>query len=218
MRVLVVGGTGVLGRDIVKLLSPRHEVLTASRTSSQHRVDITSSDQIRSLFEHIGRVDAIVSAAGDNRFAPLKELTEADFAFGHANKLMGQINLVRIGQEFVDDNGSITITSGVTGRRPMAGTASIASNNTALEGFTRAAALEMERGIRLNCVAPEWSVTTLELYGMDPAWGVAAEELAKAFVHSVEGSMTGAVIDAGWSWDPSSGSISHPAAVGQAQG
>jgi NAD(P)-dependent dehydrogenase (short-subunit alcohol dehydrogenase family) len=207
MKIVVVGPSGVIGTEVAKQLEGRHEVIRASRTTSTHHIDITKSDTISECLEHIGRVDALVCAAGDNKFAPMNDLTDADFAFGFASKVMGQVNLARIGQRYVRDNGSITLTSGVTGRQPIPGTTSIAMNNSAIEGFVRAAALEMPRGIRINAVCPQWSIATLEKYGMDPSWGVPAELIAQGYVASVEGTMTGTVIDAGWRSDASANSM-----------
>ena len=85
------------------------------------RVDIGSSDSIKKLYEAVGPVDAVVSAAGVAKFAPLDQLTEDDFLLSANNKLMGQVNLVRIGARYLRDNGSFTVTSGVLSRQPMKG-------------------------------------------------------------------------------------------------
>lgn len=208
MDVLIVGQTGVLGAAIARALEGRHRIVGASRRGSPHKVDITSASTIADLFVKIGGVDAIVCVAGDNKFAPLNDLTEADYQYGFESKVMGQVNLVRHGIAHVNDHGSITITSGVTGRQPIPGTSSIALNNAALEGFVRSAAREIPRGIRLNCVSPQWAIPTLQQYGMDPAWGVTPEEIALAYVESVEGRLAGTIIDAGWTHDATVGSAS----------
>jgi NAD(P)-dependent dehydrogenase (short-subunit alcohol dehydrogenase family) len=200
MRVLVIGGTGTIGSAIVRSLSAQHDVLVACRSVRDTPVDITDPDLIRQLFERIGTVDAVVCAAGEAVFKPLDELSDDDH--GVASKLMGQVNVVRHGHPFVQDGGSLTLTSGKLGRRPMPGTTSISLINAALEGFVRAAALELPRGLRINAVSPEWTTGTLELFGMDPSWGISAESVAAAYVVAVEGSMTGTVIDAGWLYDP----------------
>jgi NAD(P)-dependent dehydrogenase (short-subunit alcohol dehydrogenase family) len=80
--------------------------------------------------------------------------------------------------------------------------------NGGLESFVRAAALEMPRGIRINAVSPQWVDETLRMYGMDPAWGVPVERVARGYVESVEGSGTGTVIDAGWRFDWTTHSVS----------
>jgi NAD(P)-dependent dehydrogenase (short-subunit alcohol dehydrogenase family) len=198
MRVLVVGGSGVIGRAVVAALAERHDVLTCGRTTCEYVVDMTSADSIVGLFEMVGPVDAVVCTAGDVVFKPLEAMSDHDFGLGLANKLMGQVNVVRFGQPFVRDGGSITLTSGVTGRRPIPGCTSVASVNGAVEGFVRAAALELPRGIRINAVSPQWTIESLTLFGMDPAWGVPAAQVALGYLEVVEGSMTGTVLDAGW--------------------
>ena len=198
MKIIVVGGSGTIGRAVVGALAERHEVLTCGRATCELVVDITSAKSIEHLFEQIGTVDAVVCAAGDVVFKPLEEMSDQDFTFGLSNKLIGQVNVVRFGQPFIRDGGSITLTSGVTGRRPIPGCTSVAAVNGAVEGFVRAAALELPRGIRINAVSPQWTVETLTQYGMDPAWGVPAREVALGFVESVEGTVSGAVLDAGW--------------------
>jgi NAD(P)-dependent dehydrogenase (short-subunit alcohol dehydrogenase family) len=119
MKVAVIGATGVIGSEVVKALSERHEVLRCARTTGDFAVDITSSKAIRDLFETTGAIDAIVCAAGDNRFGPMDALSDDDYTFGFSSKLMGQVNLVRIGHSYLRDGGSMTLTSGVTGRRPI---------------------------------------------------------------------------------------------------
>ena len=149
---------------------------------------------LRALFGRIGRVDAIVSAAGSAAFKPLPELGDEDFAFSLGNKLMGQVNLVRYGLGAVADGGSITLTSGVLAQRPEPGTAAISLVNAGLEGFGRAAALEAPRGIRVNVVSPPWVTETLEAMGRALDGGLPAEVVAQAYVRSVEGKEKGRVL------------------------
>ena len=194
MRILIVGGTGTIGKAIVAALSKKHEVLVASR-SSRIRVDITDPGSIGAMYRETGRVDAVVSASGDARFRPFAELTEDDFAFSLRHKLMGQVNLVRLGLEAVRDRGSFTLTSGVLARRPMPGSAAVSLVNAGLEGFARAAALEAPRGIRVNVVSPPWITETLRALGMDPSGGMTAEAAAGLYVRSVTGTESGATIE-----------------------
>ena len=108
---------------------------------------------------------------------------------------MGQVNLVRIGRRFIRDHGSFTLTSGVLGREPMTGSALTSMVNAGLEGFVRAAALELPRGLRINAVSPPWVMETLKALGMDPAIGIPAEEVAQVYVTSVDGTGTGQILD-----------------------
>lgn len=195
MRVIVVGGTGTIGSAVVKMLSERHEVVVAGRNSGAVTVDLAAPDSIRAMFHAVGKFDAVVSAAGQAKFGSLDDLTDADYLFSFSNKLMGQANLVRIGRQFIADGGSLTLTTGVLSREPIKGSASISMVNAGLEGFVRAAALELPRGIRVNVVSPPWVTETLVARKMDPSLGMPAARVAQAYLASVEGTMTGQTID-----------------------
>lgn len=108
---------------------------------------------------------------------------------------MGQINLVRIGHPFVGAGGSFTLTSGVLAHHPMVGSAAISLVNAGIEGFARAAALELPRGIRINVVSPPWVTETLQAMGMATAHGLPAERVALAYRASVEGAASGETLD-----------------------
>lgn len=191
MRVIVVGGTGTIGAAVVAALSPRHEVVTVGRTRGALQVDLESPDSIRAMFQSVGAFDAVVSAAGQAKFGSLDELTDADYQFSFTNKLMGQVNLGRIGRQFIADGGS----SGVLSQEPMKGSTAISMVNAGLEGFVRAAALELPRGIRVNVVSPPWVTETLIARKMDPSHGMPAVSVAQAYLASVEGTMAGQTLD-----------------------
>jgi NAD(P)-dependent dehydrogenase (short-subunit alcohol dehydrogenase family) len=196
MKVIVIGATGTIGKAIVQAIGNRHEVIPASFGRSTIKVDIADKASITKMFETTGRVDAVISAAGLAKFGSMTSLTDADFALGLNNKLMGQVNLVRLGMDHINDNGSITLTSGILSRRPMKGSTAISLVNSALEGFGRASALEMPRGIRINVVSPNWVTDTLKAFNMDPSIGTPVEVVARVYVQALEGSMNGEVLDA----------------------
>ena len=196
MKVIVIGATGTIGRAIVQAIGNRHEVIPVSFSKSVIRVDLADRTSISRMFETIGRVDAVISAAGLAKFGPMDSLRDADFALGLESKLMGQVNVVRSGIDYINDNGSFTLTSGILSRKPMIGSTAISLVNSALEGFGRAAALEMPRGIRINIVSPNWVVDTLKAFKMDPAIGTPVEVVAAVYVQALEGSMNGEVLDA----------------------
>lgn len=196
MKVIVIGATGTIGSAIVKAIGDRYEVVPVSFSKSLIKADISDKGSIAKMFETIGRVDAVISATGLAKFGPMISLTDADFALGLDSKLMGQVNLVRSGLDYLNDSGSITLTSGILSRKPMVGSTAISLVNSALEGFGRAAALEMPRNIRINIVSPNWVVDTLKAFNMDPSIGTPVEIVASAYVKALEGSMNGEVIDA----------------------
>jgi NAD(P)-dependent dehydrogenase (short-subunit alcohol dehydrogenase family) len=194
MKVIVVGATGTIGKAVVRAIESRHVVVPVSRSGVKHRVDLADADSIKRLFLEIGPVDGVISAAASARFGPLVSLTDEDFRFSLTGKLMGQVNLLRLGLDYVADRGCFTLTSGVLGRSSVPGSAAVSLANAGVEGFVRAAALEMPRGIRINVVSPGWRTETLESRGMDPGPGTPAAVVARAYVQSLEGKDNGTVI------------------------
>jgi NAD(P)-dependent dehydrogenase (short-subunit alcohol dehydrogenase family) len=195
MKILVIGATGTIGAAVAQALEARHEVLRASHTRSALKVDLADPASIRRLYAKVGRVDAVVSCSGQAVFRPLLALSDADFALSITNKLMGQVNLVRFGVEVLAEGGSFTLTSGILSRQPMPGGAAISLVNAGLEGFVRAAAWDLPRGLRINAVAPGWVRETLVAMKMDPSPGAPAALVAQTYLKAVEGSMTGQILD-----------------------
>lgn len=194
MKIVVIGATGTIGAAVVHALSARHEVIGASR-HSEPRVDIQDASTIGKLFDRVPAVDAVISCAGGAAWKPLAQLTDADFAASLADKLMGQVNVVRAALARVRDGGAIVVTSGVLARRPMQGSAAVSLVNAGLEGFVRAAALEATRGVRVNVVSPPWVSETLVKLKMDPSIGLPAATVAKAYVAAIEGRHQGETLD-----------------------
>ena len=193
MRILVIG-TGTIGRAVVAALSGGNEVISASLRSTTHKVDMTDSASIQQMYRSLGTLDAVVCAAGQAKFAPLAQLSDSDFRFSLDNKLMGQVNIVRLGFEHVRDGGSFTLTAGSLAQAPMPGSAAISLVNAGIEGFARAAALEAPRRIRVNAVSPPWVTETLQALKMDMPDGLPAAVVARAYVRSVTGADSGAVL------------------------
>jgi len=199
MRILVVGGSGTVGQAAIKALSVRHEIVTAGRSAGDVRVDLMDEASVRAMFEKLGRLDAVVSAAGHVHFGPVATMTPAQFRKGLDDKLMGQINLVLIGQPHVNDGGSFTLTSGILDRDPIRQGANAAAVNGAIGGFVKGAAIGMPRGIRINAVSPGLLEESAKKYdGFFPGHQpVTSASVGLAYVKSVEGALTGQVIAVG---------------------
>lgn len=190
MKILLIGASGTIGKAVTTALANQHEVIAANYSGGDVSVDIGNQASIKAMFEQVGNVDAIVSTAGLANFAALAELTDADYDLALNNKLMGQINLMRIGKNYLGENGSVTLTSGVLSQEPMQGSSVISMANGALESFIKAANLELEN-MRINAVSPVFVKETMAMMGMDTKDGLSAKDTAKAYVAAVTGTMSG---------------------------
>ncbi|AVF36465.1 short chain dehydrogenase [Rahnella sikkimica] len=195
MKILVIGGTGTLGKAVVSVLGDNHSVITAGKTHGDFQVDITDESSVKALFARTGKLDAIISTTGSLHFGPLEEMTAEQFNTGLQDKLLGQVRIALIGKAFLNDGGSITLTSGIVADEPIRQGANATAVNAAVEGFVRAAAIELPRGIRINGVSPTVVEESLEGYGpFFPGFEAApAARVAKAYVRSVEGAQTGRI-------------------------
>lgn len=199
-KIVVIGATGTLGQAIVAELKARHEVVEVGATRGQYQVDSKDPASIDALFRQIGNVDGIVTATGKLHFGPLPDMTVEQFWIGLRDKLMGQINVVLAAQQYMNDGGSFTLTSGIVGDEPIREGANATTVNLALEGFVRGAAIELPRGIRINVVSPTVLTESLKSFGpyfrgFEP---VTAQRAALAYLRSVEGAQTGRVYRVGY--------------------
>jgi NAD(P)-dependent dehydrogenase (short-subunit alcohol dehydrogenase family) len=199
MKIIVVGASGAVGKTAVDALSGRHEIIRVGRTSGDVQVDVEDIDSIRTMYEQVGRVDAVVSAIGHVHFGPVHEMNGEQFMVGVHQKLLPQVNLVLEGISYVNDGGSFTVTSGVTNRDPISGGSCAAAANGALDGFVKGAAVDLPRGIRINAVSPEVLESCREMYDgyFRGHVHVSDEAVGLAFSKAVEGCLSGQVLIVG---------------------
>lgn len=192
MKILIIGATGTIGKHVVSALETGNEIVKIGYKSGDYQVDITDSNSIKEMFAEVGNFDALISTTGDAHFGPLKDMTEAEFGIGLNSKLMGQINLVLIGQHYINPKGSFTLTSGSLSEDPILFGASVSTINGAIDSFVRAGAIELESGIRINAVSPDVVEESPAYFpyfaGHTP---VKMDRVAQAYVKSVLGAQTG---------------------------
>jgi NAD(P)-dependent dehydrogenase (short-subunit alcohol dehydrogenase family) len=196
MKILIIGGNGTIGRKVSKYFSENHDVVTGGRQSGDVRVDIGDKASIRDMFASTAGLDAVVCAAGEAKWAAFNTLSEEDFYIGLRSKLMGQVNLVRIGRDFVNPGGSFTLTTGILADDPVMLTTSAAMVNGGIHSFVKAAALEMANGHRINVVSAglvEDAVDKYEAYfpGHNP---IPMQKVVNGYVRSVMGKGNGEII------------------------
>ena len=173
-----------------------HTVIVARRTKGDVSVDMESSASIENMFAQTGTVDAIICIAGEAKWATFRTLSEEEYYIGFKSKLMGQVNLTRIGQSYLNPNGSITLTTGILADDAVEKTASAAMINGAIHSFVKAASLELVNGLRLNAVSAGMVEDAYEKYkdyfpGHNP---VSMTKVVNGYVRSVLGKDNGNII------------------------
>ncbi|GHB43015.1 short chain dehydrogenase [Pseudovibrio japonicus] len=195
--VILIGANGKMGQAALTGLG-NHKVITAGRSADtyDYQVDITSEDSLRNLYESVGEFDAVVNTVGLCEYATFEEMTQEQWMTTVMSKMMGQINLVRIGQEYIADKGSFTLITGILNLKPIPYAVADATTSGAIDTFVQVVAHELPRGIRINSVNPTvleeaWDVYGEMMPGFQPVPGAL---VGKAFERSVDGFISGQVL------------------------
>lgn len=197
MKILLIGAGGTIGKHLHKALSKDNEVLSVSRTEGDIIADIRDIESIKNMYEVAGNIDAVVCAAGNGYIGPLSGMTEENVYEGIKYKLMGQVNLVLIGQHYLKQGSSITLISGNLSRESIPGGSAIAIVNGGLESFVKSASQELfSKGIRLNIVSPALVEDSEEAMGayFPGHYPVSMKKVVYAFKKSIFGIVNGQVI------------------------
>jgi NAD(P)-dependent dehydrogenase (short-subunit alcohol dehydrogenase family) len=198
MKILLVGGHGTIGKKIAAAMKERHELIIAGRTSGDIRVDIGSEESIADMFRQVGKADACICTAGTGFYGPFATMKAADMRPGLEGKLMGQINLVLIGKEYLSEGGSFTLTSGIASEMPARNGTCVAMINGAINSWVLGAAQELKQDKRINAVSPGLVEDSYERYGaFFPGYDlVPMGKVVNAYILSVEGAITGKILKA----------------------
>jgi hypothetical protein len=109
---------------------------------------------------------------------------------------MGQVNLVRIGKNYLNAGGSFTLSTGILADHPVDMTTSAAMVNGGIHSFVKAVSLELKNGIRINVVSSglvEDAVDKYEVYfpGHNP---IPMKKVVNGYLKSIQGKGTGEII------------------------
>lgn len=196
MKIVIVGASGTMGQYLANVLEKEnHEIIRASRSSEEIQVDTTSTKSIEEMFAKIGAFDALISTAGTTFVGSWKNLNDQTFRTGIEGKMMGQINLVLIGQQYINPKGSFTLITGALTNEPQINFANASAANGAVEGFVRAAAIELPNGIRINAVSPTVIESSPHYFPYFPGENpTTMKQLEFGFKKSLFGAVTGHII------------------------
>ncbi|SFB76794.1 NAD(P)-dependent dehydrogenase, short-chain alcohol dehydrogenase family [Flexibacter flexilis DSM 6793] len=195
MKIIIVGASGTMGTYLVNAWEQEHEIIKASAHSGDIQVDITDPESIENLFQQVGAFDALICTAGPTYVGAWKSLSSETFRKGLEGKLMGQINLVLIGQHYIKPKGSFTLITGALTHEPQRNFANASAANGAVEAFVRAAAIELENGVRINAVSPTVIENSPQYFPYFPGeMPTTMKQLEYGFRKSVFGANTGQII------------------------
>ena len=193
MKIIIVGASGRIGREVDKALSSSHDIVRVGAHSGDVQCDYTDPESVRGMFEKIGEFDSLISViGGDSVFKPFTELNDEDFRYGYERKFLGQIRFLKLGENFVRDNGSFIFTSGFLSHYPNPFSVATGPLNAAIDTYVTNAASLLPRGIRINVVSPAPIVEP----GQEAEGLVTAADTAKFYVEAVEGNITGKILRA----------------------
>ncbi len=193
MKIIIVGASGKIGKEVVKALSGSHNIIRVGAHSGDIQCDYTTPDSVRDMFEKIGEFDSLVSVVGgDSTFKPFTNLEDEDYRYGFERKFLGQIRFLKLGENFVRDNGSFVFTSGFLSNYPNPASIATGPLNAAVDTFVQNSAPLLPRGIRINVVSPAPIVEP----GQESRGLVTAEKTATLYVEAIEGNISGKVLRA----------------------
>jgi NAD(P)-dependent dehydrogenase (short-subunit alcohol dehydrogenase family) len=175
-KVVILGGTSGIGLAIARaalaqgatvvVSSSRQDKVSAAVAALGSRAEgqvanLNDAGSASKLFAEIGNFDHLVYTAGES--LQLGELASTDISQVRKAfdlRVFGAIAAVKAAAPIIRQGGSIVLTSGIASARPQKGWTIAASLCGAMEGFTRALAIELAP-IRVNIVSPGFVRTPL---------------------------------------------------------
>ena len=195
-KIIVIGATGKLGKVVVEGLQKDYEVIRASRSGPDLKIDAFDFESVSDVLASIGPFDGLVSCIGGTPFKIFDELTMEDFAAGLATKCFSQLNLAKAAIPFLCENGSITLTSGIIGDEPIIAGSCAAAANGALNMCVSTLAAEYAGKLRINVVSPSIIENSVDHYGMlfDGFEPTSNRSIIHAYRRTISAPITGQVL------------------------
>jgi len=219
-RIVLIGGTSGFGLATAKaaaaegakvmVVSSRQQKVDEALAvlpegSDGFAADISDEKQVEDLFNKIGEFDHLVFSAGENlQWSELSSL-DIEKSKNFLNiRFWGAIMAAKYGSKKIRKGGSIILTNGTVGLRPMKGWVIGASITGAVESLTRALAVELAP-VRVNAVCA--GVVRTDLWANMPEAGRKtffqdfgsklltgrvgeAEDIAEAYLYLLKGNYT----------------------------
>ena len=199
---VVTGGNSGIGLATAKRLQEegaRVAILGRSRKTLEEAVktigngvvavqgDVAKLTDIDKLYaevsQKLGKIDVLFVNAGVAKFSPFAETSESIYDESFDINIKGAYFTIQKALPLLNDGASIILNTSVAGTTGTPGTSAYSATKAALRSLARTAAAELvERGIRVNTVAPGPIVTPI--FGRTGLPQQAVDDFAKSIVET----------------------------------
>lgn len=164
MKYLIIGGSKGIGRAIIEQLDEAHEIINISRSAYDGSKSITQY-QLNVLEDELPElegIEALIYCPGSINLKPIGSLKEEDFINDFSVNVLGAVRCIKkYHRDLKRNNGSIVFFSTVAAKIGMPFHASVAAAKSGVEGLTKSLAAELAPAVRVNCIAPTVTNTSL---------------------------------------------------------
>ena len=168
-NILIIGGSSGIGRALVGLLAPMHNIYVASRSNeSLDNTGVThlSFDVLNDALDVTAlpeQLDGFIYCPGSINLRPFRGLKPETFRHDFEINVVGAVKSLQAVLPLLQKSpvASLVFFSTVAVQTGMPFHASVASAKGAIEGLTRSLAAEYAPKFRVNCIAPSLTQTPL---------------------------------------------------------
>jgi len=162
--LLVIGGSKGIGKAIIQKELNHRQIWNVSRTPSEiDGIEQFNLDILEDELPDLEELSSLVYCPGTINLKPISSLSLEDFRSDLELNVLGAVKAIKKYHRKLKkaENASITLFSTVAVAQGMPFHASVATAKAALEGLTKSLAAEFAPKIRVNCIAPSVTNTTL---------------------------------------------------------